>query len=45
MPPISMPQAIATKPTVSETRAPQIVRENMSRASLSVPNQNSDDGE
>ena len=45
LPPITIPKKIAVKPTVSETRAPQIVRENMSRASLSVPNQNSEDGE
>ena len=33
-PPTSMPQAIATKPTVSEMRAPQMVRLNMSREQL-----------
>ena len=43
-PPTSMPNAIAAKPTVSEMRAPQIVRLNMSRDSWSVPNQNSHDG-
>jgi hypothetical protein len=43
-PPTSMPKAIAAKPTVSEVRAPQIVRLNMSRASWSLPNQNVDDG-
>ena len=32
------PAAMATKPTVRETRAPQMVRENMSRPLVSVPN-------
>ncbi len=39
-----MPSAIEAKPTVSEMRAPQIVRLNMSRDNWSVPNQNSREG-
>ena len=40
-----MPKAMALNPTVSEIRAPQMVRLNMSRDNWSVPNQNCHDGE
>ena len=42
--PISTPASVATVPTKSEMRAPQITRESTSRPKASVPNQCSAEG-
>ena len=42
--PMMMPASVATEPTKSETRAPQITRERTSRPKASVPNRCAADG-